>query len=74
MPAERRYSEDTAQRIDAAVSAAVTAGFEAATRILGQHRDTLDRGTKRLLETETLSGPALDAFRVEMLGTQRNPP
>ena len=50
----RTLSEDTLQRIDAAVSGLVAEGFAGATRLLTQHRAVLELGAARLLERETL--------------------
>jgi cell division protease FtsH len=51
---ERRYSEDTAERIDAAVRRTVQEVFERAIAILAKNRDILERSVKLLLERETL--------------------
>ncbi len=58
----RRYSEQTAHEIDAAVRRLVEQAFSRATEILQQRRAVLERMAKRLLETETLTGPELKAL------------
>ena len=50
------YSEATAQRIDAEVSAMLRKAYEAATTIITTHRDKLDLIAEMLLERETLEG------------------
>lgn len=49
------YSEDTAQRIDAEVSAILLECFEEAGRILREHKDQLERLARELIVKETLS-------------------
>ena len=53
-PEAREYSEDTAQRIDAAVRALVAAAFERSGTLLRRQRARLEMGAQRLLERETL--------------------
>jgi cell division protease FtsH len=55
MPMERRYSEETAREIDAAVRDIIKAAFERATGIIRAKRDVLERGAALLLERETLN-------------------
>ena len=62
MPAERSYSEQTAQAIDAAVRALVDQAFASALDILQRNRDVLERSAKLLLEKETLDEAQLKAF------------
>jgi cell division protease FtsH len=62
MPAERGYSEQTAQAIDAAVRALVDQAFATAIGILEDHRDVLERSAKLLLEKETLDEAQLKAL------------
>ena len=50
------YSADTAIQIDAEVKAIVMEQFEIAKKLLGEHREALDRITEALLEYETLDG------------------
>ena len=72
MAAERRYSEATAERIDSAVAATIAQAFDSATALLAAHRATLERGIARLLETETLSGEALEEIRRELASGPRD--
>ncbi len=53
------YAEDTAQKIDAEVSRLVGEAHAKAQGVLADHRDTLDRVTKRLLEVEVMDGDEL---------------
>jgi cell division protease FtsH len=62
MPAERSYSEQTAQAIDAAVRALVDQAFAGALDILQRDRDVLERTARRLLEHETLDEAQLQAL------------
>ena len=55
----REYSEATAEAIDQAIRELIDGAFNRATVILTEHRDTLEKGAKRLLEVEVLSGEAL---------------
>jgi cell division protease FtsH len=55
MRGERRYSEETAREIDAAVRDIVRNAFERATGIIRAKRDVLERGAALLLERETLN-------------------
>jgi cell division protease FtsH len=57
----RRYSEQTAAKIDAAVRELINAAFEKATVILQTRRQTLDETAKLLLSKETLSADELPA-------------
>ena len=59
---ERKYSEETAHKIDIAVSELVDQAFKSATEILGKKRDTLEKAAAALLEKETLSGEELKAL------------
>ena len=52
---ERRYSEATAQQIDLAVKAIVSAAFERTLGMLNQNRAVLEACVKALLAKETLS-------------------
>jgi cell division protease FtsH len=56
---ERRYSEATSQRIDAAVRRTLDRAFERALAILRANRSVLDEGASRLLKAETLEADAL---------------
>jgi cell division protease FtsH len=59
----REFSEETAREIDCAVREIVTRAFDAATLILEQRRDWLERGARLLLEKETLIEEDLAPFR-----------
>lgn len=52
---QRRYSEETAAKIDHAVKAIVDRGFSRAAAILESNRQLLDASAKSLLQQETLS-------------------
>jgi cell division protease FtsH len=62
MPADRSYSEQTAQAIDAAVRGLVDQAFAAALDILQRDRDVLERSATLLLEKETLDEAQLKAL------------
>ena len=62
MPAERPYSEQTAQAIDGAVRALVDQAFGTAVQILQDRRDVLERSARLLLEKETLDEAQLKAL------------
>jgi cell division protease FtsH len=62
----KRYSDETARVIDAAVQKIVTEGFDRTVRILTAHREVLLRGAKLLLERETLDEAALKPLRDEV--------
>ena len=64
---EKRYSDETARAIDAAVQGIVTSAFERTVGILKTHEATLERGAKLLLERETLDESGLKEIRAEML-------
>ena len=53
---------DTAERIDTAVQRIVQAGFDTATRILGAHRDMLDKAAQALMAKETLDEAEIAAL------------
>jgi len=57
--AERRYSEATAEKIDAAVRRVIDDVFERAMAILQVNRELLDRSANELLTKETLDDTAL---------------
>ena len=63
---QRRYSDETARAIDAAVQGIVSGAFDRTVEILTAHEATLDRGAKLLLESETLDESALKPLRDEM--------
>ena len=62
MPADRSYSEQTAQAIDAAVRGLVDQAFASALDILQRDRDVLERSAALLLEKETLDEGQLKAL------------
>jgi cell division protease FtsH len=62
MAQPREFSEDTAQRIDAAVRAIVAKAFERALGLLHERRDRLEAGATALLERETLGEEELLAI------------
>jgi cell division protease FtsH len=63
MPVERGpYSEETARQIDHEVRRIVTGAHEDARRLLSEHRDLLERVTRRLLEREVMDGEELRAM------------
>ena len=63
---QKRYSDETARTIDAAVQELVSRAFDHTVGILKAHEATLERGAKLLLERETLDEPALKQIREEM--------
>jgi cell division protease FtsH len=58
----RDYSEHTAIEIDEEVKRIVSENYEKAKKLISEHRETLDRLTKALLEKETLDGPEIEAI------------
>ncbi|MBF0201847.1 MAG: ATP-dependent zinc metalloprotease FtsH [Desulfamplus sp.] len=56
----REYSEDTARKIDAEVSAIIKRNYELARKVLGDHIEILHRLADLLLEKETVMGRELD--------------
>ena len=71
---EKRYSDETARAIDAAVQAIVTSAFDRTAAILKAHEATLERGAKLLLERETLDENALLPLRDEIRASAHRPP
>ncbi len=65
-----RYSEQTAQRIDAAVRELVELAFERSLSILRAQRERLDAGAARLLERETLNEDELRELMREFPATE----
>ena len=59
---ERRYSEATAQQIDAALKRIIDRAFEHAFGLLREHRSVLDAAARELLEKETLDEDALRGY------------
>jgi cell division protease FtsH len=62
MGGRRLYGEATAREIDVAVRALVEAQLQRAGAVLATNRPLLERAAHALLESETLSGPELDAI------------
>jgi cell division protease FtsH len=54
MPSQREYSESTQQYIDEEITRIVKERYERAVRFIDEHRETVDRIAKRLLEVETV--------------------
>ncbi|HSQ82299.1 MAG TPA: ATP-dependent zinc metalloprotease FtsH [Casimicrobiaceae bacterium] len=65
---ERRYSEATAQQIDAALKRIIDQAFGHAAALLREHRSVLDAAAKELLEKETLDEDALRGYAAQMTG------
>jgi cell division protease FtsH len=63
---QKRYSDETARAIDAAVQEIVDAAFKRTVGILKAHEATLEHGAKLLLERETLDENALKQIREEL--------
>lgn len=59
MPQSRNYSEETANKIDVAVSALVNQALENAVKILQANRVLLDQTAEELLNNETLNQPEI---------------
>ena len=66
---ERRYSEETARKIDDAVRELVDKAFENAMTILKEKRATLDKAAEELLQKETLGGEELSRLIDQGLGS-----
>jgi cell division protease FtsH len=64
-PLERTYSEQTAREIDCAVRDIVEDAFRKARGILERNRGVLEKGSRLLLEKETLSEKELEALFAE---------
>ncbi|MBI2814075.1 MAG: ATP-dependent zinc metalloprotease FtsH [Opitutae bacterium] len=52
----QHISEDTARRVDAAVSALIDSEYKRAQKIISEHRPALDKIAEALLENETIEG------------------
>jgi len=57
---QRNYSEEVAQTIDEEIRRLISEAHEKAQSILTQHKDTLIRLAKKLMEVETLEGEELE--------------
>lgn len=69
----REYSEDTARKIDAEVSAIIKRNYTTAKEILSEHIDILHKLADLLLEKETVMGKELDEL-IKSLKPDFNPP
>ncbi|MFQ6001088.1 MAG: ATP-dependent zinc metalloprotease FtsH, partial [Anaerolineae bacterium] len=58
---QRNYSEEVARAIDEEIRRIISEAYENAKDILTQHKDTLIRLAKKLIEVETLEGEELQA-------------
>ena len=63
---ERRYSEETATKIDESVRAISNAAFDRAVSILTSHRKLLETGAQMLLSKETLSESEIAALTASL--------
>jgi cell division protease FtsH len=61
-PLERSYSDETAAAVDAEVKRIVDDAFARTVKLLGDHRDALERTARRLLEAETLDSAQITAL------------
>ncbi len=73
-PTERRYSEETAKKIDAAVRQLIETAFDSAKAILVSQRVILDAAADDLLQKETLSGEKLRYHVDSMTSPTQNAP
>jgi cell division protease FtsH len=69
-PERGLYAEETAEKIDAEIKRILTEAHNTARQILLDHRDLLERVTRRLLDVEVMEG---DELR-QMLGVTGPPP
>jgi cell division protease FtsH len=69
-PERGLYAEETAEKIDAEIKRILTEAHNTARQILLNHRDLLERVTRRLLDVEVMEG---DELR-QMLGVAGPPP
>lgn len=67
---DRNYSEEVAAKIDVEIRRIVDSSYDHATRLLTEHRETMDRIVNVLLEKETISGEELD----RIINNQPEPP
>ncbi|MFZ1992388.1 MAG: ATP-dependent zinc metalloprotease FtsH [Alphaproteobacteria bacterium] len=58
----RQYSEETAREIDCAVRQLIEEAFQAATGVLSERRDDLEKGASLLLEKETVTDAEFPAL------------
>lgn len=67
----RRYSEATAERMDAAVKELIDKIFERTVKLLEDNLDLLESTAKDLLERETLNEPDLQAIAEKVKGAEQ---
>ena len=63
VPNLREMSDDTVEKVDAAVRMLIQTAFDEATSILKQNRGVLEQGAQQLLEVETLTEKDLEELR-----------
>lgn len=68
----REYSEDTARKIDAEVSAFIKTSYDTAKKILSEHIEILHKLAALLMEKETVMGEELDDL-IKSMKTDFNP-
>ncbi len=66
------YGEETARQIDAEVRRIVSEAHERARALVGDHRETLERIARRLLEKEVIEGEELRAIVTGTPGEMKN--
>ncbi len=73
VPQRPDYSEDTANKIDAAVRALLDQALERAIRILNRNRALLDLTAEQLLKTETLNQPEIAELKRKIIAEEASP-
>lgn len=73
VPQRPDYSEDTANKIDAAVRALLDQALERAIRILNRNRALLDLTAEQLLKTETLNQPEITELKRKIIAEEASP-
>jgi cell division protease FtsH len=63
MPQSREYSEETANKVDAAVQTIIDQALACAIAILQNNRTLLDQTAEQLLKTETLNQPEIEKLK-----------
>jgi cell division protease FtsH len=58
-PERGTYAEETAEKIDAEIKRILSEAHSTARQILSEHRDELERVTRRLLDVEVMEGDEL---------------
>ncbi|MCP5242679.1 MAG: ATP-dependent metallopeptidase FtsH/Yme1/Tma family protein [Burkholderiales bacterium] len=66
MPQARSYSEETANRVDAAVHELIERALQSAVNILETNRALLDQTAEELLKTETLNQPEIEKLKQKL--------